>query len=68
MLVPDHVLAQADRLASTLAPVTDEKQIYDLLRRDGRMLLQRLAKAIGDADLERAGQSLMRVWRSGPAL
>ena len=46
LLVRDHVLTQAERLAAVLVPVTDEKQIYDLIRRDGRVLLERLAKAI----------------------
>lgn len=45
-LVRDHILTQAERLAVVLVPVTDEKQIYDLIRRDGRLLLEKLAKAI----------------------
>jgi hypothetical protein len=53
-LVRDHVLAQADRLAAMVAALNNEKQIYDLIRRDGRTLLEKLSKAIHDSDLERA--------------
>ncbi|MGP8243863.1 MAG: hypothetical protein ACLQVN_05010 [Bryobacteraceae bacterium] len=45
-LARDHVLTQAERLAALLVPMTDEKQIYDLIRRDGMVLLQKLSKAI----------------------
>lgn len=45
-LVRDHVLTQAERLAAVLVPMTDEKLIYDLIRRDGTVLLQKLSKAI----------------------
>jgi hypothetical protein len=44
--VRDHVLTQAERLAAVLVPMTDEKLIYDLIRRDGTVLLQKLSKAI----------------------
>ena len=54
-LVRDHILTQAERLAAVLVPVTDEKQIYDLIRRDGRVLLERLAKAIEASGVEKAG-------------
>jgi len=46
LLVRDHVLIQAERLAAQVAAMNDEKQIYDLIRRDGRMLLENLSKAI----------------------
>lgn len=46
LLVRDHVLTQAERLAAVLVPLADEKQIYDLIRRDGTVLLQKLSKAI----------------------
>lgn len=51
-LVRDHVLTQAERLAAMVASANSEKQIYDLIRRDGRTLLEKLAKAIHDSDLE----------------
>jgi len=44
--VRDHVYTQAERLAAVLVPMTDEKLIYDLIRRDGTVLLQKLSKAI----------------------
>jgi len=46
LLVRDHVLTQAERLAALLVPMTDEKLIYDLIRRDGMVLLHKLSKAI----------------------
>ena len=46
LLVRDHVLTQAERLAALLVPMTNEKLIYDLIRRDGTVLLQKLSKAI----------------------
>jgi len=46
LLVRDHVLTQAERLAAVLVPMTDEKLIYDLIRRDGMVLLHKLSKAI----------------------
>ena len=46
LLVRDHVLTQAERLAPMLVPMADEKLIYDLIRRDGTVLLQKLSKAI----------------------
>jgi hypothetical protein len=46
LLVRDHVRTQAERLAPVLVPMTDEKLIYDLIRRDGTVLLQKLSKAI----------------------
>ena len=45
-LVGDHMLTQAERLAALLVPMGDEKLIYDLIRRDGTVLLQKLSKAI----------------------
>ena len=45
-LARDHILTQAERLAALLVPMTDEKLIYDLIRRDGMVLLQKLSKAI----------------------
>lgn len=54
LLVRDHVLMQAERLAAVLVPMTDEKQIYDLLRRDGSMLLKKLSKAIEASGVEKA--------------
>ena len=45
-LARDHILTQAERLAALLVPMTDEKLIYDLIRRDGTVLLQKLSKAI----------------------
>ncbi|MGO9230805.1 MAG: hypothetical protein ACLQKA_16570 [Bryobacteraceae bacterium] len=45
-LVRDHVRTQAERLAAVLVPMTDGKLIYDLIRRDGTVLLQKLSKAI----------------------
>jgi len=55
-LVRDHVLTQADRLAAMVAALNNEKpngekQIYDLIRRDGQKLLEKLSKAIHDSDL-----------------
>lgn len=46
MLVRDHVLAQAERLAAILAPVSDEKDIYAIILRDGRSMLTSLSKSI----------------------
>jgi hypothetical protein len=48
MLVRDHVLAQADRLASTLAAMTDVAEIHRLIRQDNHRMLEKLSKAIQD--------------------
>ena len=47
-LVKDHALAQADRLASTLAALTDVAQVHRLIREDNNRMLDKLARAIRD--------------------
>jgi len=48
MLVRDHVLSQADRLATILASVTDTAEVYRLVREDNQRMLGKLSKAIED--------------------
>jgi hypothetical protein len=48
LLVRDHLLAQADRLAPVLAAVDDEKAAYRLIREDNERLLRRLSKAVSE--------------------
>lgn len=50
-LVRDHVLAQAQRLAVILAPISSERQIYEALLRDGRSMLTSLSKSIQAAGM-----------------
>jgi hypothetical protein len=52
-IVRDHALSQADRLAPVLAAVTDEKRIYEIIRQDNYRMLEKVSKAILDADLSR---------------
>jgi len=54
LLVRDHVLTQAERLAAMVAAMTDEKQIYELIRHDGSILLKKLSKAIEASGVEKA--------------
>jgi len=46
MLVRDHLLAQADRLANILASVTGAAEAHRLIREDNHRMLEKLAKAI----------------------
>jgi hypothetical protein len=48
MLVRDHSLSQADRLATILASVTDTAEVYRLVREDNQRMLAKLSKAIED--------------------
>jgi hypothetical protein len=48
MLVRDHALAQADRLANILAAATDAAEVHRLVREDNHRMLEKLAKAIRD--------------------
>ncbi len=48
MLVRDHALAQADRLANLLAAVSDVTEVHRLIREDNHRMLAKLAKAIQD--------------------
>jgi hypothetical protein len=48
MLVRDHALAQADRLANMLAAVTDIAEVHRLVREDNHRMLEKLSKAIQD--------------------
>ncbi len=51
MLVRDHALAQADRLANLLAAVTDVAEVHRLIREDNHRMLAKLAKATSGCDL-----------------
>ncbi len=46
----DAVLARPDRLANHLAGANDQAEIYRILRADGHELLEKLSRAIRDAD------------------
>lgn len=52
-LLRDAVLAQPDRLANHLAGASDQTEIYRMLRADGHALLEKLSRAIRDADPQR---------------
>lgn len=49
-LLRDAALAQPDRLANHLAGASDQAEIYRILRADGHALLEKLSRAIRDAD------------------
>ena len=48
-MVKEHVLAQADRLAPTLAAISDIASAHKVLSNDGKGLLVRLSKAVADS-------------------
>ncbi len=50
-IVRDHVMAQADRLSPMAAALEDEGAIHRLIKKDGEVLLQKVARAIKDAGL-----------------
>lgn len=51
MLVREHILAQANRLAVILAPMSNERQIYEAILRDSRSILSNLSKSIEAAGM-----------------
>ncbi len=48
MLVRDHALSQADRLANILASVNDIAEVHRVIREDNNRMLEKLSKAIQD--------------------
>lgn len=52
LIVRDHVLAMADRLAPALSATLDQDAIYKLIREDSYAMLRRLSKAIADAEVK----------------
>ena len=51
MMVRDHALAQADRLAATLAGVTGAPEIHQLIRTDNHAMLTKLSKQVASLTL-----------------
>jgi hypothetical protein len=51
MLVRDHSLSQADRLAATLAAATGASEIHRLIRNDNNAMLTKLSKQVASLTL-----------------
>ena len=49
MMVRDHALAQADRVAPQIVGVRSQAEAHALLRKDARSMLERLSKAVASS-------------------